>query len=394
MKKRLVALVCVLSAFLVMLIPWSNAASPYDGVYLVGVNDTVLLGLINDSQMPVRRGSVIYAPYTVLDNKELGLSYALNRNGGTFTIFNRENTLIFQLSGAGSADKKGGEYSQGIITRNGVVYIPLRFVCGFFDLSYSFYNLVLPDGSVPIARLRTPAATLGDTQFGAQAAQVVAGPLAQYLAAQATPEPTPTPVWTPPPTPTPTVPAVPTPTPSVQPDPADVSFAVECTDSDGVQGMLNTLAQHQVKALFLFPVDTLAQQDGQVRSAAAAGHQVGLLLTSEDPWAEFDRGNELLSHILRGEATQVALSGEAAAAVAAREADPEERESWWVWPGNVRLRRGGTTAQARSLVQDVEDRGTAYVSLESAAQSARVLQQALPTLTQRPYTIHLQTEAS
>ena len=394
MKKRFLALVCVLSAFLVMLIPWSNAAGPYDGVYLVGVNDTVLLGLINDSQMPVRRGNVIYAPYTVLDNKELGLSYALNRNGGTFTIFNRESTLIFQLSGAGSADKKGGEYSQGIITRNGVVYIPLRFVCSFFDLSYSFYNLVLPDGSVPIARLRTPAATLGDSQFGTQAAQVVAGPLAQYLAAQATPEPTPTPVWTPPPTPTPTVPAVPTPTPSVQPDPADVSFAVECTDPDGVQGLLTTLTQYQVKALFLFPVDTLVQQDDQVRSAAAAGHQVGLLLTSEDPWAEFDRGNELLSHILRGEATQVALSGEAAEAVTAREADPEEPENWWVWSGNVRLRRGGTTAQARSLVQDVEDRGTAYVSLESTAQSARVLQQALPTLTQRPYTIHLQTEAS
>ena len=83
-----------------------------------------------------------------------------------------------------------------------------------------------------------------------------------------------------------------------------------------------------------------------------------------------------------------------AAAVAAREPDPEEPDAWWVWPGNVRLRRGGTAAQARSLVQDVEDRGTAYVSLESTAQSTRVLQQALPTLTQRPYTVRLQTEAS
>ena len=193
MKKRLLALLCAVAACLALLIPWSYAASVYDDVYLVGVNDTVLLGLISESQMPVRRGNVIYAPYTVLDNKELGLSYALNRSGGTFTIFNRESTLIFQLNGSGSADKKGGEYAQGIITRNGVVYIPLRFVCNFFDLSYSFYNLVLPDGSVPIARLRTSTATLGDAQFGTQAAQLVAGPLAQYLAAQATPEPTPNP---------------------------------------------------------------------------------------------------------------------------------------------------------------------------------------------------------
>lgn len=383
MKKRFLALLCVLAALLALLIPWSNATGVYDGVYLVGVNDTVLLGLISESQMPVRRGSVIYAPYTVLDNKELGLSYALNRGGGTFTIFNRENTLIFQLNGAGSADKKGGEYAQGIITRNGVVYIPLRFVCSFFDLSYSFYNLVLPDGSVPIARLRTPAATLGDNQFGAQAAQLVAGPLAQYMAAQATPEPTPTAR----PTPTPTVPAVPTPTPSAAPQAADVSFAIECTDSEGFNEVLSALEQYQVKALFLFPVDTLAQQDTHVRSAAAAGHQIGFLLTSSDPQGEFRRGNELLEHILRYEATQVSVQGDGV------ESSGGE-QPWWVWPGNLSLRSGGVASQARSLIQDIETRGNAYVTLPSSSRAAQVLRRALPTLTQRPYTIHLQTEGS
>lgn len=387
MKKRLLPLLCVLAAVLTLSIPWSQAASIYDGVYLVGVNDTVLLGLISESQMPVRRGSVIYAPYTVLDNKELGLSYALNRGGGTFTIFNRESTLIFQLSGAGSADKKGGEYSQGIITRNGVVYIPLRFVCNFFGLSYSFYNLVLPDGTVPIARLRTSAATLGDTQFGSQAAQLVAGPLSQYMAAQATPEVTPTPTARP----TPTVPAVPTPTPSVAPQGADVSFAIECTDSEGFSEVLSALNQYQVKALFLFPVDTLAAQDAQVRSAAAAGHQIGLILTDQDPGAELRRGNGLLSHILRYEATQVSLQGDATNATPSPDGEPSP---WWVWQGNTRLRTGTVTNQARSLIQDVTDRGTAYVTLTSSSRSAQVLRRVLPTLTQRPYAIYLQTEAS
>lgn len=386
MKKRFLGLLCVLAALLVLLIPWSYAAGVYDGVYLVGVNDTVLLGLISESQMPVRRGSVIYAPYTVLDNKELGLSYALNRSGGTFTIFNRESTLIFQLNGAGAADKKGGEYTQGIITRNGVVYIPLRFVCSFFDLSYSFYNLVLPDGSVPIARLRTSDATLGDAQFGAQAAQLVAGPLAQYLAAQATPTPTPTPIR--PVVPTPTPPAIPTPTPSTAPLGANVSLAIECTSPDGLSDVLSVLNQYQVKALFLFPVDTLARQDGQVRSAAAAGHQIGLLLTTSEPLAEFRRGNELLGHILRYEATQVALQDDAAAT------DVGEDVPWWVWSGNIRLRAGNSSTQARSLIQDAEARGNAYVTLPSTSRAAQVLRRVLPTLTQRPYTVYLQTEAS
>lgn len=386
MKKRLAALLCVLTALVAVLIPWSQAASIYNGVYLVGVNDTVLLGLISESQMPVRRGGVIYAPYTVLDNKELELNYALNRNGGTFTIFNRKHTLVFQLNGAGSSNQKGEEYTQGIITRNGVVYIPLRFVCNFFDLTYSFYNLVLPNGTVPIARLRTADATLSDAQFGTQAAQLVAGPLGQYIAAQATPEPSSTPHPTP--TPTPAAPA--TPTPSTPPQAADVSFAITCTDPDGFSSVLGTLAQYQVKALFLFPVDTLPEQDAQVRSAAAAGHQVGLLLTSADPYDELRRGNALLSHILRYEATQVALQGDAAGAGAAGEEDA----LWWVWPENTRLRTGGVAAQARSLLQDVSDRGDAYVTLPSSTRSAQVLQRVLPTLTQRPYTIHLQTEAS
>ena len=396
MKKRLSALLCAAAAFLIIMIPWSSAANIYDGVYLVGVNDTVLLGLINESQMPVRRGSVIYAPYTVLDNKELELSYALNRGGGTFTIFNREKTLIFQLSGAGSADKKGGEYAQGIITRNGVVYIPLRFVCSFFELSYSFYNLVLPDGTVPIARLRTAAATLGDSQFGTQAAQLVAGPLAQYMAAQATPEPTPPaarPTAARPSTPPaqPSAPVVvdptPTPTASAAPQAADVSFAVTCTDPDGLTEVLGALKQHQVKALFLFSPDTLVEQDGQVRTVAAAGHQIGLLLTSADPQGEFRRGNDLLEHILRSEATQVLLRGDAASAAG-------QEEGWWVWGGNVSLRSGGVTTQATALIQDIEARGNAYVTLPSTARAAQVLRRVLPTLTQRPYTVRLMTEAS
>ena len=76
---------------------------------------------------------------------------------------------------------------------------------------------------------------------------------------------------------------VPTPTPSVAPQGGDVSFAIECTADDGFSDVLAALNQYQVKALFLFPVDTLVQQDSRVRSAAAAGHQVGLLLTGADP---------------------------------------------------------------------------------------------------------------
>ena len=189
MNKRFVALLCLLAALLTLLLPWSTAAGLYEGVYLLGVNDTVMLNFISAELMPVRRVGAIYVPCTLLDNKDLGLSYAVNRTGGTFTIFNRKQTLIFQLNRSGAADKDGNSYSERVISRNGVVFFPLRFVADYFGLSYSFYNLVLPEGTVPIARVCTAQASLSDTQFGASAAQLVATPLRQYMESQATPAP-------------------------------------------------------------------------------------------------------------------------------------------------------------------------------------------------------------
>lgn len=387
MKKRLAATLCVLAIAVTLLLPWPAAAGVYDDIYLVGVNDTVLLGLINANQMPVRRSGVIYAPSTVLDNKELGLSYALNRTGGTFTVYNRKKTVIFQLNGSGSADKQGNELSGRILSRNGVVFIPLRFVASYFDLTYSFYNLVLPDGVVPIARIRGPEAVMSDQQFGAQATQLAAGSLAQYVAAQ-TPAATPTPVPTPTPTPPPT--ARPTPTPAASPSPSatpkpavDLCFAVLCTDGGGFQSLLTAFDRVNRSALFLFSPDDLIRRDSDVRAAAAAGHQIGLLLPAQEPEAAFQRGNELLQHILRCEATQVAFT-----------ADPDDPAGgWWVWQGNVQLHGRSAAVQAANLLEDVDARRTARVTLTDSRTAAQVVQRALPTLAQTPYTIFTPTEA-
>lgn len=371
MRRRVLAVVCALALAMALLLPWSLAAGPYDDIYLVGVNDTVLLGLISADQMPVRRSGTIYAPCTVLDHKELGLSYALNRTAGTFTVYNRKATLIFQLNGSGSADKEGNELTGRILTRNGVVFIPLRFVASFFDLDYSFYNLVLPDGTVPIARLRGEGTAMSDQQFGAQAAQLAAGPLAQYLTAQASASPSGKPS------------ADPAASPSAAPRPMDICFAVACTDGGGFQTLLTAFDRANCSALFLFSPDDLAQRDADVRAAAAAGHQIGLLLPAQEPEAAFRQGNERLRHILRAEATQVAFSGPVG----------EIQGSWWVWQGNVTPRGRGVAAQAANLLSDVDGQRTARVTLNDSRTTAQALQRNLPTWRQRPYDLFTPTES-
>lgn len=376
MKKRLTAGVCLLAALALLLVPWTMAAGAYDGVYLVGINDTVLLGLISQDQMPVRRSGVIFAPCTILGNQDLGLSYAINRTGGTFTVYNREHTLIFQLDGTGSADKEGNTYTNHIITRNGVVYIPLRFVCSVFGLTYSFYNLVLPDGTVPIARVCTPTAILTDQQFGASAAQMAETPLRQYLAATQSPA-----------SPTPTAGASPSaPLPSASPSgPVELSFAVVCNYGEGFRATMDSFARAGVSALYLFPVDALAERDRDIRAAAAAGHQIGLLLPSEDPHGAFAEGNRLLSHILHTQVTQVAFQDPGAAV---------ESDDWWVWQGNVAPRGRGVSAQTSHLKEDVDERSVARVTLNDSRTTAQAFSRNISAWSRRPYRLSTPTEST
>lgn len=390
MKKRILALLCVLALCLTLL-PFALGADPYEGIYLVGVNDTVLLNLINDTYMPVRRIGVIYGPYTILDNSELGLSYALNKTDGTFTIFNRKKTLIFYTTGDGARDKEGNTYSDRVFSRNGNIYIPLRFVANFFDLTYSYYNIPLKEGAVPIIRLRNEYSHLSDGQFGSAAVGLVQQPITQYAATHATPSPSPTPtspLIDPTPTPTPTraptviAPVSPSPTPSSTPKSLNFSLAISATDGSGFSDILRTLEQNGKTALFLFAPEDLAQRDDDVRAAAASGHQIGLILGEEDPEGDYAEGNRLLKHILRSGTAQVTFSA------------AETDGSWWVWRNNVTLRGGSAQKQAENLLADLESRSYGRVTFTDSAFAARTLRQFFSQLSGRTYTYRIPTETT
>ncbi len=376
--KRRIALGCLAALLAALLLtPWTAAAGPYEDVYLLGVNDTVMLNYITAELMPVRRDGSIYAPCTLLlDNKDLELSYAVNRSGGTFTVFNRARTIIFQLNRAGAVDKEGNSYpNQRVISRDGVVFFPLRFVSEFFGLNYSFYNLVLPEGTVPIARVCTPQATLSDTQFGTSAAAMAADPLRQYAESRAEAEASPSPE--------PSASPEATPPPDEQVAPVDVSFAVLCRDGAGFQSLLNSFAAARCSALFLFTPEDLLTRDGDVRSAAAAGHQIGLLLRADAAQEDFRLGNQRLGHILRGETNQVAfLEG------------GSQEGNWRVWTGNVAPRGRGADAQAANLLTDINAAAprTARVTLNDSWNTALALSRDIRTLAQRPYTLITTTE--
>lgn len=389
MKKRVIAMLCTL-ALVLALLPFSMGAGSYDNIYLVGINDTVMLNLINDNYMPVRRLGVIYAPYTILDNKELGLSYALNKTSGTFTIFNREKTLIFYTTGDGAYDKEGNTYTDRIFARNSNIYLPLRFIANFFGLTYSYYNIPMSEGIVPIARLRNDRSQLTDGQFGVAVVKLASQAVSQYAASHASPTPSaPTvsasaePIPTPTPTRPPTViaPATPTPAPTPTPQRLTFSMAISASDGAGFSEILNILEQNHLTVLFLFSPEDLIDRDDDVRSAAAKGHQIGLILGENDPFEDFSKGNRLLKHILRSETTQVYFQGEAA------------EGSWWVWKNNVFLRGKTAQNQAENLILDLENRTFGRFTLPDSSGGAATLKRLVAELKNHSYTYRIPTES-
>lgn len=389
MKKRVIVLLCVLALCLACL-PLAMGVEATENIYLVGINDAVMLNLINDTYMPVRRLGVIYAPYTILDNKDLGLSYAVNRTNGTFTVFNREKTLIFYTNGDGCYDKSGNTYSDRVFSRNGNFYLPLRFLATFFDLTYSYYNIPMKEGIIPIVRLCNDRSQLTDGQFGSAVAGLAAQSITQYVAAHTTPSPS-TPATVAPtasatPTPTPSKPSVilptsPTPTPSAPPKAVTFSLAISAEDGAGFSDILKVLEQNHLSALFFFSVDDLVDRDEDVRAAAAKGHQIGLILGETDPNGDFSRGNQLLRHILRSETNLVLLKN-----------TTERDENWCVWQTSVTLRGRTAQAQAKNLLSDLEGRGLSRLTFTDSSAASATLRRFLAELKNRSYTYRIPTE--
>lgn len=165
--------------------------------------------------------------------------------------------------------------------------------------------------------------------------------------------------------------------------PATVYFAFACEDGGGFSSLLDTLERYRLSVLLLFSPDDLSARDEDVRRAAAAGHQIGLLLPREEAQDAFDRGNRLLGHILRGSAAQVAFQ------------EGESLEgNWQVWEGNVTPRGRTASARAGNLIEDIQARGVARVTLSDSAGSVSLLGEVLPELSQSPYTLRVATETS
>lgn len=391
MKKRILSVVCVL-AICLALAGASVSLGVMDNPSFVAVNDTLLP--LEDAFIPIAMNGQYYVPYTVLDDSVTGVSLGVfpiyNSTYNTLAVSNRELTLTFSLNNGVCVDQSGVSHNVRAVTRNGQIYLPIRYVCEYFGLTYS--SRVTASSS--LVRVRSASSILDDNSFVSSAQQKMQERLRDWRNSQsvtAEPEPSSAPTVT-----------TPAPTPSSAPsqsatDKSGVAMylAFRADGDDGLEELLTQLEYYRIYALFFFPAEELADHDAALRRVLCAGHGVGFLVSGTEP-EEIARqtaeGNRLLAQIAHMN-TRTVLAPDAAS--------DEELDAIGAAAGAVCWKTdldacpdGRTASKQASTVLANADRYSekVYILSDTSAAGAALMSRFLPEAVQEHYTLRLAVE--
>ncbi len=282
MGKRLVGLVLCAVLLLGLKVFSAGAAN---SIYLMAVNDTVVE--TTASNMPITVGGALHIPYTMLSSRStgvnLGVSAQYSTSRRTVLVSNDSMGVIFDTQANSAHDLNNHLLEVRAVVRNGMVYLPLVWVCNYFgSITYSLVRT--PYGV--LVRVTNGAAILSDVSFVDAASSQLEDNFRRYQQSISTGWQTEEPVN------------------SVQPggrrDRPLVYLAFRC--GERIETVARMLEARGERVLFLFQPEELIEWDSLVRNLVAAGHTVGLTLSGQS-WKDcLDQGAEgsrLLAAIAR-----------------------------------------------------------------------------------------------
>ncbi|MDR3148873.1 MAG: hypothetical protein LBT88_02485 [Oscillospiraceae bacterium] len=158
--RLLAVLTLTLALFGVLLLSVGTAA---DEVYFTSINDKLLP--LSEGDMPANLGGAVYVPYEVFHSTDIGISVFYSSSTKIIRISDGITDLHFDLKGNTSYDNNEVEYPYSAMTRNGKPYLPVSFVCRFFDLKFIIINTDI----APIVRITSGSERYDNTRFAEQA---------------------------------------------------------------------------------------------------------------------------------------------------------------------------------------------------------------------------------
>lgn len=174
--RRFTAFAIALLLFAVLLPKQGHASA--SGVYFTAANENLLE--LSSETMPFYSGGILYVSSRLFEGTDLGVSYARHTALGLATLYTSTKDLRFDLAGQVTYDKQNNFYSGYAIERSGVVFFPLKLVCQYFDLTWSYSETDF----VPLIRVKSSSVVLSDRDFIYAAASLMSDWYGEYRRGQ------------------------------------------------------------------------------------------------------------------------------------------------------------------------------------------------------------------
>lgn len=277
------ALACALGAL---------GASADGNEYFTVVNDTIKP--LDADNMPFVRDGECYMPYTVFADSSLGVYYSYNEERYTLTLYNKEYTITFD-SPAQVAYDRDQQYKIKLAANGaGVICVPMTFVCERFGLGFQ----TIRTHPIETMRVTSRSTTSGDDFWLANREKMVKMYLDYYststapsAVASAAPSAQPSSVPS----------SQPRPSTAPSPEPSEEPRVVYITFDDGpnrnTTKILDTLAEHGMKATFFLTGSQIENNRDTVRRMEGEGHSIGLHAWSHQPDEMYASADTLVDEI-------------------------------------------------------------------------------------------------
>lgn len=361
-KKRFLTRLLTLLFCLGLVLPVPVRAAD---LYFTSVDDSLLP--LTSATMPVWSGGKLYVPYTVFDRNttgvDLGVKCIYNRNSDTITLYTPQEMLllVFDLKNGTCRDEiTGSSYDSKAITRNGQPFLPVNFVCDYFDLAHNYTRVI--EGY--LIRIKSGSAVLSDSDFIDAASDLIERRAREFNQSLI------------PPTSLPQLPIQPTPSDATPVDaPAGdmrAYLAFRCEQAGELSTILDALDAGNVRAVFFCSPQILDAERDLVRRITGSGHSLGLLAEGQDEAASRDilaEGNSLLARTIHSR-TMLAYADESLHG-------PLESEGWVCWNESFLLTPSDTTSPytfANNTLSRLKNQTrTTFLTMNADKNTARVL---------------------
>lgn len=291
-----------------------EAQATNDLVYLF-VNDTLLLDLTT-SNMPLRIGNSMYISYRHLLRIK-PLKYFYDEDIRILKVYTSGGSLVFDVGNSITYDQDGRIYSYLAEIRNGVLYVPVEFICRFFGITYHQFSSPLG----PVIRINNILSPYSDNDLLTANADIMQDLYDEYYPA---PEPTVPPVVV--------APVTPVPEPEEQIRPRTTYPMIVGPLNEYTATLLTALDSYGAGAAFFLSGEGLQSQSDLLRRIVCSDFSLGLYVSAEDPVTEAEAINDVLSALVFRKTRLIAIR-EGSGALTQQQRDALSAAGYILWDG-------------------------------------------------------------